>query len=704
MEIDNKEIDKLFSSENVIFDCQAKNKEEAFALIAKKAVSLKVIKKKDEQKLVAGFLHRESETSTGLEDGFAIPHARIKEITKPMIIFVRFTEELEWKTFDDSKVKVAIALMIPESKSSDVHLKILTTVAQKLLDQNVREILKNSQDKNEIINSLFTKQAAETNKNYKGYIIAITSCPAGVAHTYMAAQKIQDYAQKQGYLVKVEKQGANGFEDKLTENDVKQANVLIIAADVNVSEQERFTDIPVAKFSVTDPLHNVENVFNKALEQKRVVKNQDFDSLTKSKSKEKGPKDKNWFKLKFKAKAKNLKDAVLTGISYVVPVIVAGTAIQAFITIIGQIAGADWITVHANWLNTLNNVSGKTLSVLLAPILSAYIAYALADKPGLTPGFLGGLACNYVTKTTSQGIVIVDGLGFLGGLIIGIIAGYLMMGFKKYIVNKKVQGVLTWFVYPVFGSLIIMALVLFGIGQPIALLINVIFTGLTNLQNSHFAALLGVIIGMMCVFDLGGPFNKVAWAFSTASIAQAGSTGNLSLLVPYSCFWAAGIGTGWTTTLVTTIGKKWCNEYEQDAGKISWLLSSLGITEGAIPFALSDPFRVIPSFLLAGGISGGLTAAFNLGSPIMGGGFITMAGMKSAIGAYSIGVAILMWLIFAIIGCAVSTALILFLKYLKSNSVLEKKVKKWTLTIVTFGLINVIKKNKENKLAIKENK
>ncbi|WP_425380705.1 fructose-specific PTS transporter subunit EIIC [Spiroplasma endosymbiont of Stenodema calcarata] len=419
-------------------------------------------------------------------------------------------------------------------------------------------------------------------------------------------------------------------------------------------------------------------------------------------------KEKGWFKLHFKAGAVSLKNAVLTGISYAVPIIVAGTAIQALITIISQIAGANYIAQHANWLNTLSNVAGKSLSILLAPVLAAYIAYAMADKPGLTPGFLGGLACVYVTKTAADGTVIIDGLGFLGGLIVGIFVGYMMKLFKKYFVSKKMQGVLTWFVYPVLGSLISMCLILFIIGQPLALLINAIFSGLTTLQSLNLAALLGIIIGMMCVFDLGVPFNKVAWAFSFASFSQAFTGGQLTnptLLVPYACFWAAGIGTGWTTALVTLIGRRFSNQYEKEAGKMAWILSSLGITEGAIPFALSDPFRVILSFMAGGAISGGLCAAFNLGSTITGGGFITMAGIQSATGTVSIGIAILLWLVFAIIGCVVSTSLILGLKYIKTKPIWEKRVQLWTVNILSFGIIPAVKKQqlkRFNKLSTNE--
>ncbi|MBH8622859.1 MULTISPECIES: fructose-specific PTS transporter subunit EIIC [Spiroplasma] len=689
MSIKNK--DDLFSIEQIVLDSSATTQDEAFQELATIAYKAGCIDNID--KLTKALWAREHETSTGLEDGFAIPHARIKYIKKPAVIFVRYQTGLSWPTFDNSAVQVAIALIIPTNKKNDIHLEVLSNVAKKLLNPDLRQTLKTENDKTKILALLQAEDepTTVTKENYKGYVLGITACPAGVAHTYMAAKKIEDEAKRLGYAVKVEKQGANGFEDKLTPEDIQNANVLIIAADIAIGEQERFVDIPILKVAVSEPLHDVDGVFKKAFQIMRQLPNQQIPTTKQIKTK----KEKGWFKLHFKTGAVSLKNAVLTGISYAVPVIVAGTAIQALITIIIQIAGADYIVQHANWLNTLSNVAGKSLSILLAPVLAAYIAYAMADKPGLTPGFLGGLACVYVTKTAADGTVIVDGLGFLGGLITGMLVGYMMKLFKKYLVSQKMQGVLTWFVYPMLGSLISMCVILFVIGQPIALLINVIFSGLTTLQTSNLAALLGIIIGMMCVFDLGGPFNKVVWAFSFASFSQAFTGGQLTnptLLVPYACFWAAGIGTGWTTALVTFIGRRFSNQYEKEAGKMAWILSSLGITEGAIPFALSDPFRVIPSFMLSGAVSGGLCAAFNLGSTITGGGFITMAGIQSTTGTVSIGVAILLWLIFAIIGCAISTSLLLGLKYIKTKPIIEKKVQTWTVNILSLGIVPVVKK------------
>ncbi|AXK51780.1 fructose-specific PTS transporter subunit EIIC [Spiroplasma alleghenense] len=689
------EINELLKPTTVVLNSLAKNKDEALQELAQLGFENKIVKNQED--LYKGFILRESETSTGLEDGFAIPHARIKEVKTPTIFFIKYSKPLEWETFDNKPVSVVIGLAIPKNKSSEIHLQLISKIATKLLNQKTRDSLKAANDFETVQNLLFSQDSEqEVVQDLKpdGYLIALTGCPAGVAHTYMSAKLIEDYAKSKNWAVKVEKQGANGIEDKLTDEDVQNANVMLIAADINPAEIERFKDLPVHKTSVAEPLHKMDEIWKKLMKVSRKVEKQEFQS------KEKVEKQKFDFKTSFKRQSKGLKDAVLTGISYVVPVIVAGTTIVALITIIKQIFGADVIAQNANWLNTLESTAGGALSILLAPILAGYIAYAMADKPGLFPGFLGGLACNAVSYTklvNGQEVTVVAGLGFLGGLIAGIIVGYMMIGAKKWMVSKKFQGVLTWFVYPILGSLIIMCLILFALGTPIAMLVSLIFDGLTKLQATSFSFVAGMLIGMLCVFDLGGPFNKVAWAFGFASFTGAFTDGQLtnpSLLTPYAAFWAAGIGTGWTTSLVALLGRKIVNEQEKEAGKIAWVMSSLGITEGSIPMMLSDPFRVIPGFVAGGAVSGALSYAFNLGSTITGGGFITVAGIQSVTGAMAVWLAIITFIIIALIGTAVSTSIILGLKVLKTKPETEKKVRYMTALIFSFGLIKLFK-NKE---------
>lgn len=696
----------ILKTEYVVLNSKSKTKDEALQELSFLGLKFNIVN--DSEKLLEGYKKRESEFSTGLEDGFAIPHAKIKEIKKASIFVIKYSNAIDWQTLDNSKVSIVISLMIPD-KSNEQHLGLLSQVSQKLMSSEIRDKIKKSKDPQDIIDLLMNKSIQKNNVDdnltKKGYVIAITGCPAGVAHTYMSASKIEEYAISMGWAVKVEKQGANGIEDKLTKEDIDNANILLVAADINPAEMDRFENIPLLKTSVVEPIHNMEKLWNKLMLSIREIKGQTFKNKNISSVKEKFN-----FKTSFRRQSKGLKNAILTGISYVVPVIVAGTTISALATIITQIAGADIITQNANWLNTLSSVAGGALSILLAPILSGYIAFAMADKPGLFPGFLGGLACNGVTYSKmvdGTETTIVAGLGFLGGLISGIIVGYIMIGAKKWIKSKRFQGVLTWFVYPVLGSLIIMSIILFAIGNPLALGISAIFDGLTKLQQTKASFAVGLIIGMLCVIDLGGPFNKVAWAFSFASFSQAFEGDHLvnaALLAPYTAFWAAGIGTGWTTSMVSIIGKKLCNSEEKEAGKIAWIMSSLGITEGSIPMMLSDPFRVIPSFMVGGAVSGSLSYALNIGSTITGGGFITVAGIQSTNGSMAIWVAILVFLIIALIGSIISILLILTLKWLHTKPEKEAKVGRITAQIFTFGLINIkYKKDKQKeKLEIKK--
>lgn len=695
-------MDQIIKENYIIFDSKATTKDEALKELAKLGKKLGLID--SEKKLYEGYIKREEEFSTGLEDGFAIPHSRIPEVKEPGILFVRYENEIkDWITFDGSAIKNVISLIIPDNtEGSANHIALLSTVSQQLLDPAKRETLKNTQDKQEIIKTLLSSETQE-NKNVNvtnpnKYLVAITGCPAGVAHTYMAAKKIEDYAKSKGWEIKVEKQGANGIEDRITAEDVKNASALLIAADINPVELERFDSLPQVKVGVAEPMHNMDKVWNQVLTiDNGVVFKPNKTQVVLDKD---GANQK--FKTRFKYQALGLKNAILTGISFVVPVIVAGTVIVALITIITQIAGAEVIAQKAGWLNKISNVAGGALSILLAPILAAYISYAMSDKPGLFPGFLGGLACNAVTYSKNvDGVdtVIVAGLGFLGGLITGIICGYMMKGFKRWIRSKKFQGVFSWFVYPVLSSLIIICLILFVLGYPIALLTSAIFDGLTGLSKTKASVVVGMIIGALCVLDLGGPFNKVAWAFSFASFTGAfGANNELTkpeLLSPYTAFWAAGIGTGWTATLVSCVfGRKFSTTEEKETGKISWIMSSLGITEGGIPFMLADPIRVIPGFVLGGATAGGISYALNLGSNIPGGGFITMAGVNSTTGEVNQGIAIVFFMLAALVGTAVSTGYILGMKYLAQNKHANLITRYYFLKIITFSFYKGTKPEK----------
>jgi len=698
-------MNNIINNKQIILSSTVKTKNDAFKEVAKLAVLNKVVD--NENDFYEALQEREKEGSTGFEDGFAIPHGKSPKIKKAAVFFIKYKNSIEWNSLDKKPVKVAIVLAIPENNTESKHIETLSEIATKLLDEEIRSTLKKSTiTKKVIIEKLFPKpnEIKKEKEDSNGYVIGITACAAGVAHTYMAAKAIETYAQKNNFKVKIEKQGANGIEDKLTKWDIENANFMILAVDINPIELERFTNVPQLKVSVAEPLHNMENIWNNGLKISRNIVNK-INQGPLSEDKEISKLKTSFWKRvhkNTKAGSASLKNAILSGLSYTVPVIVAATTIAAVITIINQIAGVDYIKEKANWLNTLGDTAGGAIGLLLAPLLSGYIAYALADKPGLFPGLMGGIACNAIVlkredilDQNGNEIALINGLGFIGGLISGIIVGYMMKLARKYIKSKKFQGLITWSIYPIFGSLIIMSLILFGIGQPIALMINEIYNGLTFLQESEVAFLMGAIIGIMCTFDLGGPFNKVAWAFGYASMTQAINSNNPQLFVPYSAFWAAGIGTGWTTTIVTLIGRKYSNQEEKEAGKISWMLSSLGITEGAIPFALSDPKRVIPSFMLGGAISGGLTAAFSLGSNIPGGGFITMAGVHSANGDFQIWSAILLWLLFSIIGTIVSTLIILILKILKFKKVLfTPKIDNTILNIISLGIIPLNKKIK----------
>lgn len=341
-----------------------------------------------------------------------------------------------------------------------------------------------------------------------------------------------------------------------------------------------------------------------------------------------------------------IKRSILTGISYVVPIIVAGGTILAFAVLIAQIFSLQEVyNLQNSWLWLYRQLGGGLLGTMMVPILSAYMSFSIAEKPGLAPGIAGGIAANLI------------GSGFLGGLASGLIAGYTMKFIKKYIkINKSLNGFLVFYLYPVLGSLITGSIMLFIIGKPVSIVNQGLTNWLTGLSGAN-AALLGAIIGIFVSFDLGGPVNKSAYAFCIGAIAN----GNF---VPYAAFASIKMVSAFTTTVATVIKPKHFSEAEIETGRTTWLLGFAGITEGAIPLMLEDPFRVIPSFIVGSMVTGAIVASCNIGLQVPGAGIISMFVLENN-AVYSKFMSAIIWFGAAIIGTVISSIVLIILKGLK---------------------------------------
>lgn len=400
-------------------------------------------------------------------------------------------------------------------------------------------------------------------------LVAITSCPTGIAHTYMAAEALQIAAKEMGHEIKVETQGSVGAENVITEQDLKEAKAVIIAADTNV-DKSRFAGMPMVVVSVKDAIKDAKGLINQALQAKASDNKVEAPAANEQKSEKKG-----------------LYKHLMTGVSHMIPFVVAGGLLIA----LGFALGGIYVYNCPGTVAEALFSTGKQAFGFMLPVLAGYISYSLADRPGLVPGFVGGAFASTI------------GAGFIGALVAGLLAGYVVVLIKKYIkLPKTLDGLMPVLIIPVLSTAIIALIMIFILGNPMKAINDALNSGLKGLQGAN-AAVLGVVLGAMMAFDMGGPFNKAAYVFATGTLAAGGSAIMAAVM-------AAGMVPPLGIALATVIAKKKFTEQEREAGKAAWALGVSFITEGAIPFAAGDPFRVIPSIMAGSAITGALSMIF----------------------------------------------------------------------------------------------
>jgi len=443
-------------------------------------------------------------------------------------------------------------------------------------------------------------------------IVAITSCPTGIAHTFMAAEGLQRGAEALGHTIKVETQGSVGAQNTLTEADVRAADLVIIAADTKV-EMSRFTGKAVYETSTNAAIKDGQAVVKEALAQAeaRPAQTGKSDYVAQVQA----------------AKAARSQSRhgpykhLLTGVSYMIPFVVAGGILIALAFAIGGYRIAFYDTSNITVLtsgfasNPLQSIGAalfvtgaKAGFLLYIPVLAGFIAYSIADRPGIAPGMIGGVLAG------------ITGSGFLGGIIAGFLAGYLVYWLNKTIrLPRNLAGIMPVLVLPLLSSLIVGLVMLYVVGTPVSLLNQALVNGLKGLQGAN-AAVLGLIIGLMMAFDMGGPVNKAAYAFSTGLLLDPHNP----VFLPMAAAMAAGMTPPLGLALATVLFKNRFTHDEREAGKAAWVLGASFITEGAIPFAAEDPFRVIPSIMVGSAVTGILTAVFGIGLHVPHGGIWVM--------------------------------------------------------------------------------
>ncbi|HGG9105432.1 PTS 2-O-a-mannosyl-D-glycerate transporter subunit IIABC [Enterobacter cloacae] len=580
----------------------------------------------DAEAFLVDVFQRESLGPTALGEGLAVPHGKSATVKEAAFAVATLCEPLEWEGVDGpEEVTLIFLLAIPPAEAGSTHIEVLTALTSRLADDDLRARVMAATTAEGVLTALDAApgEQADAIQESAPTIVCVTACPAGIAHTYMAAEYLEKAGRRMGVNVVVEKQGANGIEGRLTSQQLQEARACIFAAEVAIKESERFAGIPTVSVPVAEPLRHAEALIERALALKPAdaARHAPVDTETK------------------KSVKTELKQALLSGISFAVPLIVAGGSVLAVSVLLAQILGLQHLFDQENsWLWMYRKLGGGMLGMLMVPVLAAYTAYSLADKPALTPGFAAGLAANMI------------GSGFLGAIAGGLIAGYLMRWVKNHIrLSSRFNGFLTFYLYPVIGVLGAGSLMLFVIGEPVAWINNALTAWLNGLSGAN-ALLLGAILGFMCSFDLGGPVNKASYAFCLGAMANG-------VYGPYAIFASVKMVSAFTVTASTMLAPRLFKPFEIETGKSTWLLGLAGITEGAIPMAIEDPLRVIGSFVLGSMVTGAIVGAMGIGLSTPGAGIFSLfllhdAGLSGVVAAAG-------WFGAALVGTAISTFILL---------------------------------------------
>lgn len=582
----------------------------------------------DKDKFESAIHKRESQSTTGVGDGVAIPHAQTAEVKQPAIMFGRSESGIDYESMDGQPAFLFFMIAAPEGQAT-THLDALAKLSTILMNGEAREKLMAAKSESEIIQTIDHYDESEaseedetvTDASENPFIVAVTACPTGIAHTYMAADAIKKKAGELGYDIKVETNGSAGVKNALTPEDIKRSAGVIVAADTNV-EMSRFDGKNVVEVPVADGIKRPEELINQSV---------DSDRPTYSSGSKKQKKDNQEGASKGKS---SIYKHLMNGVSNMLPFVVAGGILIAISFMFG-IQSADPSHAEYNPVAEMIKFIGDNAFELMIPILAGFIAMSIADRPGLAPGMVGGLMAS------------VMGSGFLGGLIAGFLAGYLMVGIKKALESlpQVLDGLKPVLLYPLLGVFLTGVIMYYIIDPPATALNEWMNTTLSNMSGGNIV-LLGAIVGGMMAVDMGGPVNKAAYAFGIAAL----SAGNPE---PITAVMIGGMVPPLAIAFATLVFRNRFTDVERSSGPTNLIMGASFITEGAIPFAAADPIRVIPSMIVGSATAGALAMAFATSINAPHGGLFV---------ALTIGEGKLMFLAALLVGTLVSGLLLALLK------------------------------------------
>ncbi|MDG9707709.1 PTS fructose transporter subunit IIABC [Streptomyces sp. DH10] len=654
----------MITADLVDLDLSADTKEAAARALAERMVALGRVT--DLDGFLADVAAREAQMPTGLDGGIGIPHCRSEHVTEPTLAFGRSADGIDFGAADGPAD--LIFLIAAPAGADDAHLTILSSLARQLMNTEFTDALRAVGDaaaaaalirgdepgepaeagsEDPVASAGAASPAAATvtddaddtadagERPFR--IVAVTSCPTGIAHTYMAAESLENAGREAGVEVTVEPQGSAGF-TRLDPAVIAAADGVIFAHDVPVREKERFAGKPTVdvgvKAGINRPAELITEVRDKAA--RGEVTSGSPGSTPVERTGDSG-----------EGYGTKLRKWLMSGVSYMVPFVAAGGLLIALGFAIGgwEVDKAPSVMEHFAWTQTgswaalLFQIGGVAFGFLV-PVLAGYIAYGMADRPGLVPGFVGGMIASTINA------------GFLGGLAAGLIAGGVVMAIQKVNIPAALRGIMPVVVIPLISSAIVGFLMFVVIGKPIAKAQKGMTDWLAGLSGSN-AVLLGALLGLMMCFDLGGPVNKVAYTFATAGIAVSSPSDSAMKIM--AAVMAAGMVPPLAMALATTVRGKLFTQTERENGKAAWVLGASFISEGAIPFAAADPLRVIPASMAGGAITGALSMAFGATLRAPHGGIFVVPLIGNP----------LLYLVAIAAGVCVTTALVVVLKGLR---------------------------------------
>lgn len=589
-------ITELLDQKSISLTAAPASKKEALDM----AVSLMVQsgKIRDEEDYRKTVYLREEESTTGVGGGIAIPHGKCDGVERPGLAAMVIKDGVEFDSLDGEPVHLLFLIAAPNTEDN-VHLDVLSKLSVLLMDENFAKNLQEAKTVEEFlqivdeadqekpdVDEQLAAQTEEPAEEKTFRVLAVTSCPTGIAHTYMAAEGIEKAAKKAGCFVKVETRGSGGAKNVLTDQEIKDADCIIVAADAEVP-MDRFHGKRLIECPVSDGIGKADQLIERAMTGEVPVYQSGNPNAGKTQKSAGGGAHKVYTQL-------------MNGVSHMLPFVVGGGILIALAFLIDGFS-VDINSLSADMRSNFGTITpvaaalkgiGDTAFGFMLPILAGFIAMSIGDRPALAVGFVGGMIA-------SQGKS-----GFLGALLAGFVAGYLILLLRR-LFNKlpqSIEKIAPVLLYPLFGILIMGLLMNYVIEPPIGALNTALNTGLTNMSGSS-KILLGMIVGGMMSIDMGGPFNKAAYVFGTASIAA----GNYDIM---AAVMVGGMVPPCAIALATILFKNKFTKEERESGPVNFIMGLAFITEGAIPFAASDPIHVLPSCIVGAALAGALSMAF----------------------------------------------------------------------------------------------